>query len=183
MRILTITSGILLVLTGVFCFANPGVSFLSVAFVLGTVMVICGIIQSAGYIYGRSGKKNDNNGWIMVDAAMTFLLGIFVLSNQLVAEIAVVAVFGMWVMASGIQRVVTATNIDREEKKENHYWTMGTGIICTAAGAYAFVNPVLAGLGAVMLLGIYFVLQGVSALELGIHMPHRKKSEENIIQD
>ncbi|HUM56436.1 MAG TPA: DUF308 domain-containing protein [Bacillota bacterium] len=175
MRVLIIVSGGILVLTGVFCFANPGASFLAVAFVLGIVMVLDGVIQTSGYLYGRSGSKQDNNGWIMVDAAITFILGILVLSNQLVAEIAVNGVFGMWALTSGVQRVVTATNIDREEKKKNHYWAMGTGIICVVAGVYAFLDYLLLGIGTVILLGIIFLLQGVSTFELGIHMPHKKK--------
>nr|HPR24699.1 hypothetical protein [Bacillota bacterium] len=59
--------------------------------------------------------------------------------------------------------------------KKNHYWAMGTGIICVVAGAYAFLDYLLLGMGTVMLLGIIFVLQGISTLELGIHMPHKKK--------
>jgi len=81
----------------------------------------------------------------------------------------------MWALTSGVQRVVTATNIDREEKKKNHYWAMGTGIICVVAGVYAFLDYLLLGIGTVILLGIIFLLQGVSTFELGIHMPHKKK--------
>lgn len=177
MRVLTIISGILFVLVGVFCFANPGETFLSLAFILGLMMVINSIIQGIAYWRGRRGTRNDNNGWIMAEAIITFILGILVLSSQIAADVAIPMVFGMWVMFSGILRVVTATTIDRVNKKVNFMWTMVTGLICAAGGLYAFLNPVMAGLAIAVLLGILFVLQGISTLELGIHMPHEIKEK------
>ena len=174
LRVLTIISGVLLVLTGVFCFANPGETFLSLAFVLGLIMVINSIIQGIAYCWGRSGQ-NDNNGWILTEAIITFILGILVLSNQIAADVAIPMVFGMWAMFSGVLRVVTATMIDRANKKVNFAWTLITGILCALGGLYAFLNPIIAGFAIAVLLGIMFMLQGISTLELGIHMPHEKK--------
>lgn len=178
MRILTIISGILLVLTGVFCFANPGETFLSLAFILGLMMVINSIIQGIAYWWGRAGNQRDNNGWILTEAIITFILGVLVLSNQIAADVAIPMVFGMWAMFSGILRVVTATMIDRQNKKANFIWTLITGLLCALGGLYAFLNPIIAGLAIAVLLGIMFVVQGISTLELGIHMPHEKKIKQ-----
>lgn len=175
MRLLTIISGVLLVLAGVFCFANPGETFLSLAFILGFIMVINSIIQGIAYWWGRSGNQNDNNGWILTEAIITFILGLLVLSNQIAADVAIPMVFGMWVMFSGILRVVTATTINRDNKRSNFLWTLVTGLVCAVGGLYGFLNPIIAGLAIAVLLGIMFVLQGISTLELGIHMPHEKK--------
>ena len=43
MRMLTIIGGVLMLLTGIFCFINPGQTFLAIAFVIGLVMVLNGI--------------------------------------------------------------------------------------------------------------------------------------------
>lgn len=178
MRILTIISGILLVLTGVFCFANPGETFLSLAFILGLMMVINSIIQGIAYWWGRAGNQRDNNGWILTEAIITFILGVLVLSNQIAADVAIPMVFGMWAMFSGILRVVTATMINRQNKKANFIWTLITGLLCALGGLYAFLNPIIAGLAIAVLLGMMFVVQGISTLELGIHMPHEKKVKQ-----
>lgn len=176
MRLLTIISGILLILVGVFCFANPGETFLSLAFVLGFIMVASSVIQGVAYVKGRGRSKDDNNGWILADAIITFILGALVLMNLIAADVAIPLVFGMWVMFSGILRVVTATHIDLKQKKVNFIWTMVTGVLCVIGGIYAFLNSVMAGLAIAVLLGILFVLQGISVLELGVHMPHEKKT-------
>lgn len=198
MRLLTVISGVLLVGTGVFGIANQGVSFLAIAFIIGIVMIFSGTIQASGYIYGRFTNREEINraddpivsdtqkqyirtqtnshGWIMIDGLVTFVLGLLVLSNQLKAEIAIISVFGMWMLNTGIRRVVTSSYIDRKSKARNYYWTLGTGIVNTAAGIYAFYNANLFQLPLATLLGVFFVLQGISTLELGIHMPHGHKT-------
>ena len=178
MRVFTIISGVLLVLTGLFCFANPGETFLSLAFILGMIMVASSVIQGGAYCWGRAGMQNslkDNNGWILTEAIITLILGILVLTSQIAADVAIPMVFGMWVMFSGVLRVVTATLIDRSNKRTNFAWTLITGVLCILGGLYAFLNPIIAGLAIAVLLGIMFLLQGISTLELGIHMPHEKK--------
>lgn len=199
MRLLTVISGVLLVGTGVFGIANQGVSFLAIAFIIGIVMIFAGTIQSSGYIYGRYVTReffssdddmhsddvrmlvrtqNNSHGWILVDGLVTFTLGLLVLSNQLKAEIAVISVFGVWMLSAGIRRLVISTYIDRNKKMVNFYWTAGTGLLNTAAGVYAFYNASLFQLPLATLLGGFFVLQGISALELGIHMPHQNKKNK-----
>ena len=120
-------------------------------------------------------SQKDNNGWILTEAIITLILGILVLTSQIAADVAIPMVFGMWVMFSGVLRVVTATLIDRSNKRTNFTWTLITGVLCILGGLYAFLNPIIAGLAIAVLLGIMFLLQGISTLELGIHMPHEKK--------
>ena len=199
MRLLTIISGVLLVATGVFGIANQGVSFLAIAFIIGIVMIFAGTIQASGYIYGRYSNReeivtdsdkpidiqksyiqtqNNSHGWIMIDGLVTFVLGLLVLSNQLKAEIAIISVFGMWMLNAGIRRLVISSYINQNKKPVNFYWTLGTGVLNTVAGIYAFYNANIFQLPLATLLGGFFVLQGISSLELGIHMPHRNKTNK-----
>lgn len=177
MRTLTIISGLLMLLTGIFCFINPGQTFLAMAFVVGLVMVINGLIHTWAYLLGRGlNNKGDNNGWILTDALITLLLGILVLCNQLVADTSIPMVFGMWVLVSGILRIEAATHINRFKKKINFKTTLITGILTVVVGLFGFINPLVKWLSTVILLGLFMVMQGVNIMELGIHMPHEKKA-------
>ncbi|MBE6039319.1 MAG: HdeD family acid-resistance protein [Anaerofustis stercorihominis] len=177
MRILTILSGIMMLLTGVFCFMNPGQTFLAFAFVVGLVMVINGVIHTLAYINGRGlHNKGDNNGWILTDALITLLLGILVLCNQLVADSAIPMVFGMWVLVSGILRIEAASRINKDKKRLNFRLTMLTGILTTLIGLFGFINPLVVWLTTTLLLGMFMFMQGINIIELGINMPHEKKA-------
>jgi len=177
MRILTIIGAILMILTGAICFINPGQTFLALAFIVGMVMVINGVIQTLAYLSGRGlHNKGDNNGWILVDGLITLLLGILVLCNQLVAESVIPMVFGMWVLVSGILRIEAATRINKEKKLTNFKTAMITGVITSLIGLFGFINPLVVWLTTTLLLGMFMFMQGINIIELGINMPHEKKA-------
>ena len=176
MRLLTIISGGMLIMTSLFCYANPGETFLALAFVVGMAMILTGLVQCLAYWRGRD-NRHDNNGWIFAEALMTFILGILVLTSLIAADAAIPMVFGLWVISSGILRVVVATMIDYKSKKANFIWTMAIGILCIATGLYSFLNPLIANLSIAVLVGLMFMIQGICTMELGVHMPHEKKEK------
>lgn len=167
----------MLVLTGLFCFANPGETFLALAFILGMVMIVSSIIQFISYWWGRANRK-DNNGWIFVESIITLILGVLVMTGHIAADAAVPMVFGLWIMFSGVLRISVATVINPISKKANFISTLIIGLLSVFGGLYAFLNPDLGNLPIAVLLGIMFLLQGISMLELGIHMPHEKKGNK-----
>ena len=177
MKVLTIAGGILMVAGGAFCFINTGQTFLNIAFVVGAIMVINGVIHSLAYFIGRGlNNRGDNNGWILIDGLLTLLLGILILCNQLVVDMAIPMIFGMWVLVSGLLRLEAATRINREKKSGNFKATLATEIITTLIGIFGFVDPLITWVSLVALLGIFLLMQGINAIELGINMPHEKKS-------
>lgn len=177
MRILTILGGILMILTAAFCFMNPGQTFLVLAFIIGLVMVLNGIIHTLAYLIGRGlHNKGDNNGWILAESLLTLVLGILVLCNQLVVDAAIPMVFGTWVLIAGILRIEASTHINREKKKTNFMTTLITGIFSVIIGIFGFINPMIGWLSVAILLGMFMLAQGINILELGINMPHEKKS-------
>ncbi|MCI7145114.1 MAG: HdeD family acid-resistance protein [Clostridiales bacterium] len=177
MRGLTIASGILMVATGVFCFINRGQTFLTMAFIVGTVMMVCGLIHTISYFVERGTyNRGDNNGWVFTDAVITLLLGVMVLFNQLVVDSAIPMVFGMWVLVSGILRIEASTHINREKKPVNFRGAFITGIVTTVVGIVGFINPFLSWLPLMVILGAFMIVQGINSLELGINMPHKRST-------
>jgi len=140
-------------------------------------MVLNGIIHTLAYLIGRGlHNKGDNNGWILTEALITLVLGILILCNQLVVDAAIPMVFGIWVVVSGILRVEASTHINREKKRTNFRTTLITGILTVFIGVFGFINPMIGWLSTAILLGLFMLIQGVNVLELGINMPHEKKS-------
>lgn len=181
MKGLTIVSGIIMIAAGAFCFINPGQTFMTMAFVIGTVMALCGIIHVLEYVIGRTPHgKGDNNGWILIDALLTLLLGILVLFNQLTVDMAIPMVFGMWVLVSGLLRLEAASRIDRQRKPGNFKATLITGVITVVMGLLGFINPFVTYVSIIPILGFFMLIQGINSIELGFNMPHKVKEDVKI---
>ena len=181
MKGLTIVSGIIMIAAGAFCFINPGQTFMTMAFVIGTVMALCGIIHVLAYVIGRPPHgKGDNNGWILLDALLTLLLGILVLFNQLTVDMAIPMVFGMWVLVSGLLRLEAASRIDRQRKPGNFKATLITGVITVVMGLLGFINPFVTYVSIIPILGFFMLIQGINSIELGFNMPHKVKEDVKI---
>lgn len=181
MKGLTIVSGIIMIAAGAFCFINPGQTFMTMAFVIGTVMALCGIIHVLAYVIGRTPHgKGDNNGWILIDALLTLLLGILVLFNQLTVDMAIPMVFGMWVLVSGLLRLEAASRIDRQRKPGNFKAALITGVITVVMGLLGFINPFVTYVSIIPILGFFMLIQGINSIELGFNMPHKVKEDIKI---
>ena len=176
MRVFKIAAGVILILTGVFCFANPGATFLSIAFLLGCAMLLSGISGTLAYIWISKKRKISNS--LMIEGLMSVILGFLVLSNQLLADAAIPVFFGLWVMFTGIIRVVEAY-ANRESGMMSLIWLLSMGVLGIIAGLYAFYNTVLFAFSAIVLVGILFIVQGFNVLLIGINLSfhHRRKSE------
>ncbi|MBK5245970.1 MAG: DUF308 domain-containing protein [Peptostreptococcaceae bacterium] len=172
MRILTIISGLLMMLAGVWCFANPGASFMSLAFILGIVMIIAGLTGAVNYFTEKN--RNAEAGWVIAESILTFILGCIVLLNQIVVDAMVLIFFGMWLLYSGSLRIVAAFQL-RKLKEKAWHWTLVFGVLASVIGLYAFINPLTLGLSVILMVGAFFIVQGANVLVIGINMPHKKK--------
>ena len=178
MRVFKIAAGVILILTGVFCFANPGASFISIAFLLGCAMLLSGMSGIMAYIW--ISRKREISNSLMIEGLMSVILGILVLSNQLLTDAAIPVFFGLWVMFAGIIRVVEAYT-RRGAGKMLLIWLLFMGMLGIAAGLYAFYNTVLFAFSPIVLVGILFIVQGLNVLLIGINLSflHKHKAKES----
>ena len=172
MRILTIFSGVLLVLTGLWCIANQGVAFASLAFILGLVMILRGAIGVGAF--AKSKKEAYGMGWNLSEAMLSIVLGGVVLADQLATDLMISMFFGMWILVAGCNRLVAGLIF---KKMERPHWKacLALGCVSLVVGLYAFLNSILLGFTVGLLIGIIFIAQGANALADGIAMPFEKK--------
>ncbi len=96
MKVFKILAGILLIITGIFCFAHPGELFPYVAFPLGCAMLASGVFSA--FVYFWYSRKGEISNYIIAEGLLSIILGGLVLSNQLLADAAIPVFFGMWVI-------------------------------------------------------------------------------------
>ncbi len=174
MRLLTIATGVLSAIVAVWCFANQGAVFASVAFVIGMMMLLHGVCEVCGYFAVH--RKMGHASYILSEGASDFLLGILVLANCLNTESAVPVFFGMWVLFSGSIRAATALNSNIKKGGDiGALYMLIVGTISMIVGVYSFCNVLLLGVPNVLLISICFLIKSVNTIATGIEMPHKKK--------
>ena len=101
MRLLAMISSAIMVIVGTFCVANSTAAFTSVAFVVGSALLIMGILElvvfrNVGY------EENMITKTYVVQAVISAFLGVMFLSGQVSEDVAVTAIFAMMLMTSGL---------------------------------------------------------------------------------
>ena len=115
MRIITMLTGVLFTGAGIFLIAHGGLTFMSMAFIVGLVFAVAGVIECLSYSGYRG--EDEVKSWILIDGTCTFMLGVLILMNKLSAEAAVPLVLGLWILFSGIRSFVHAwEKIDVDRK-------------------------------------------------------------------
>lgn len=171
MRICNIVAGVLFVLTAVWVFANRGVAFVALAFVLGLVMIFGGIVSLAAYFKECIGKLHLS--YILADGIIALILGIVVITNRLVTDVEVPLVFGLAIIFTGTTRIMTAFNIGRRRVRMRKYVRI-LGIVDLLFGMYMFYNASVMGIHNITLVAISFMLQGINIISGGIEMPKER---------
>lgn len=164
MRIITMLTGLLFVASGVYLVANEGVTFLSVAFIVGIMFVIAGVVECLSY----SGYRGDNEerAWILNDGITTFVLGWLILLNKVSADAVVPMVLGLWVLITGIRNFVHAW--EHVEDKSNNFWDhLIIGLLNLIFGLYVFFDGEIFNLASITMIGLCIIVQGINIIHIG----------------
>ncbi len=170
MRILTVIAGILICATGVFCFAvyiNP---FSDVAFLVGVVMILAGIMQTVSYLISGRGEKRLTDT-ALVEGLVTLMYGFAVINDQVTDNI-LTMFFGTWLTLCGITRISQSLYISRFNRKD---WAkvMPLGIVAAVLGVIMMMPRLMNTVMPLMLLGGAFVINGFSILVYAMFMRRR----------
>ena len=174
MRTLNMIMGGLFVLAGLFMIFNGGITFLSVAFVIGLLFILAGAIECLSYKSYR-GVEEDNK-WVLIDGLVMFILGILIIFNKLSADATVPLVLGLWALTIGVRNLVRAW--EKIEHKNSFFYGHGIiGIVNLLVGLYMYLNENLLGISVAALVGVCLITQGANLIMVAstiIVMKHEK---------
>ncbi|EDO0842269.1 HdeD family acid-resistance protein, partial [Listeria monocytogenes] len=74
-----------------------------------------------------------------------------------------VLLFGMWVLFAGIMRTIGAFTA-KQNNVQGWGWILTIGIIGIIVGFIALFNPVVSAIGIVLVVAIFFIVQGIGAI-------------------
>lgn len=98
--------GIAYIIAGVFLFLHPLAGLLSLTLVLGAYLLIKGVLE---LIAGFTLRGVAGGGWLMIDAAISIILAVFIWMHlPYAAEWAIGTLLGVAILFSGISRLAMA---------------------------------------------------------------------------
>lgn len=159
MRTLMLIASAAMVGTGIFCVANSSAAFLSVAFVLGIVLILLGIIE---IIIGRRAdfEREETGISLTKDGILLFVLGLVVVSGQITDDTVALTMFGLLLLIEGVMTFradwLDVTHVAREQR-----FSMTTSSVMIILGTYMFFNTATFRLPVILLVGLAMVVLGL----------------------
>ena len=153
-----IITAVLLIVLGVVCIFNPGADFASAAWLMGLLILLSGV---SSLIFGlRAQAFLPNAGSTTLLAVFQIIVGLMLGTNILASEVALIAVFAMWVMFEGISLAVLS--IDYKKGGYNRWWLMTLlGVCSILLGFLALRKPETTGAFLGILLGLGILANGI----------------------
>ena len=185
MRIVTIASGVVLIALGGYLIANESLTFISVAFIIGLLFMVCGVVEVLSHSAYR-GADGESKAWVLIDGLTTFSLGMLIFLNKISAEIAAPQILGLWVLITGIRNAVKAWE-NLENKNTSFYDHLLVGLLNLIVGFYVFFDPDILALPSLNLVGLCIIVQGINLAHVGITIkllkPEAIKTKEEMVTE
>ncbi len=158
--------------SGIFCFANGGAAFISVAFVIGLVFIIAGAFE---IVVGTRDDIDVFGGGVSFtsDGVMMIVFGAVILSGQVADDITAGMLFALWLLIEGV--LAFADNFSPSldaEGKDNAEMVLGAAMF--AVCLYMFFNTRLLNINTIILIGIGIMLLGLRRFKLSFDIVYNK---------
>ena len=160
-KIFIATSGILLIILGLFCLCAPGAALVTMAWLLGLITLISGISELVATLNGQ--EYIPNSGTRVLSAVLQIIVGCILLGNTWLVTVSLPIIFAIWVMVEGI--IIAVKSFDYKQVGYKAWWAILLLGICGAIlGFSGLCKPVAAGKTLVILVGIGIISEGSSYL-------------------
>lgn len=169
-RLLGIFLGVLIMLSGIWCVLNPGLTFLEIGWVAGLCMLLDGISNIFTWVDLR--KAGIGSKWILVLALISVCFGVVLLISAAMQEafdLFIVYSMACWLVLGGAIRIISglgARKINDPLFAETlgRRWWLGAliGALAVAFGVFSFLHPYLLAISLGMLIGIGVTMAGIS---------------------
>ena len=177
-RILTAILGVLTIIAGFFCLLWPGMTYITMVWMIGVVMIVDGIANIVSWSDRRDAGLAD--GWSLAGAIVSILFGIvLVVSNlmQVVMDVFVAYMVAAWLLIYGIIRIVMAFKLRSVRKtlgsavdavEPRWGWVLCMGILMVICGIIGFFNPMSLMLALGVVAGVAIVIFGADLIMMAV---------------
>ena len=158
-KVLLVLSGLLFIGIGGYMLFHPGITLISLAFVLGIAMAVFGVFAIISYAQNRDSL---GAGWLLFDGIISILFSILMFSNQFFAFVTILIpyMFSFWILFKGISGFLFSFDLKKFGGK-NWGWMCLLGILCTIVGIVSIFEPLVTAFIFTIILGSSFIVYGI----------------------
>jgi uncharacterized membrane protein HdeD (DUF308 family) len=149
--------GLVSIAAGVIVLTKPSDSLATLAVITGIFVLIDGIFD----LIVSLSRQAVNRGLTAVLGVVSVVVGVLLIRHPISGVLAVALLIGIWLIASGVVRLVRAFESDRRA------WGIVVALIEVAAGIVIVSSPPIGFATLALLVGISFIAYGVATFALG----------------
>lgn len=151
--------GLFYVFLGMFAFNNPISSTSIIVYFIAFLLIFKGIMHFTVFSQVRK-LASVTNWWMVVIGVIDVLIGVFLLFNVTSGIVALPFVFASWFIIDSIFAIFAASPI-RKYNKGKYWFTIVMSILSIILGFMLLYNPFASLITIAMLLGAYFIVNGI----------------------
>ncbi len=153
--------GLLYIAGGIYCIAQPEITFAVLALVFGIMLIADGISSTWVAIQSRQVLKGW--GWVLASGVLSILLGVVLLRNQEAAQLALILLLSVSILVRGGMAIALSLEI-KNLGLPNWGWGVLLGVLVVLLGVWVVAQPGV-GVGLIVaLLSISFIAMGVQLI-------------------
>ncbi len=173
-KILMFILGLMVVIGGLYCAATPGMTYLSMVWVIGFMMFFHAIEDLMTYTERK--KMGLASGWNLVSAIIALLCGLAITISgraELVTGVTLLYFLFAWLIVAGITGIFGAFKLKKLQNSGaaaidniagKWGWFALLGVLMILAGCFGFAHPIITMLSIGFIVGIDIVMAGVNMM-------------------
>lgn len=180
LTVLSIIFGVLLIAGGVSCLVLPELTFMTLGYIIGVVMIVDGIGMIIAWF--QRDRRRKGNGWVLAGGIISLLLGITLIGNgflQLAMNTFIIYMVIAWLLILGIMRIILAFQTRaayKELQKADKNATLGRNwwiaLILGILMVVAAIACLTSEYGEVIVAHTIGILMGIGVIITGVDMIH-----------
>ena len=179
-KILSVLFGVMIIVDGVICLALPGLTFLTLGYMIGLGMLLDGIGRIINWYQMERGT--EQSGWVLASAIISLIFGMILMGSdamQLVMDAFIVYMAIAWLITLGILRITHALRIRKMRSNirdfqpdtpfgRNWWIALIFGILLIVFGIIGMFAPatVIETIGT--LIGLSIIIAGANLIHFGV---------------
>ena len=159
MKRLSLWSGILALLIGIFLFVHPFTTTAMIGWIIALLVFMSGITSLLMYT-----NSVERSFWYLLQSILSIIFGIILLSSSAMSlSIAVITIAAYWILISGILRLIGGFQMRRAGFYDANRF-LSSAVLAILLGLFLLFNPALSAIFIGRLTGLLLMAVGVSGI-------------------